>query len=104
MSAPAKLPLVTRKNIKDEYESKLPALKEKLKEILGEDLEIKADFPTLAVDSDEGWQKTNPGNIVYDVIERFTEKITELAGKVSSPIPLELSANIDKNSRTKKPL
>ncbi|KAF3929395.1 hypothetical protein ABW19_dt0206480 [Dactylella cylindrospora] len=75
--ATVKLPLLARKNIRDEYDAKIGGLKEKIKEYTGEEYNFILDFPTLypTLDTSQSYQAESPGTIAYNVFEGFTEKL-----------------------------
>ncbi|KAF3904414.1 hypothetical protein ABW21_db0205340 [Orbilia brochopaga] len=73
----AKLPLLTRKNIRDEYTAKVPGLKERLKEYTGEDYDFIVNFEALypTLKQDERYQTESPGTIAYNTYEGFVDKV-----------------------------
>ncbi|EPS41892.1 hypothetical protein H072_4135 [Dactylellina haptotyla CBS 200.50] len=75
----AKLPLIAKKNIRDEYTAKIPGLQEKLKEYTGEDYEFISlpDFDVLfqGINQDESYQKESIGTIAYNAYESLVDKI-----------------------------
>lgn len=78
-----KLPLAARKNIRDEYDSKVEDLTKQVSDILKEPYKLEVNFHQLyayadAVDS--SWIKTSPGSAAtqyfsgfIDHLKRFTE-------------------------------
>ncbi|CAG8476672.1 11000_t:CDS:1 [Diversispora eburnea] len=81
------LPLKTKKDIRDEWETKIPALKKKLKAATGENYEFEIDFEDifmLAIKANEDqaqWYKDRLGSMTYQYfdslvgyIERYTKK------------------------------
>ncbi|KAJ6256438.1 hypothetical protein Dda_8939 [Drechslerella dactyloides] len=72
-----KLPLITRKNIRDEYTAKIGDLTAKVKQYTGVDHEFTVDFNTLfpMVKQDDRYQTESPGSIAYTTYEGFVDKL-----------------------------
>ncbi|CAG8503199.1 7533_t:CDS:2 [Ambispora gerdemannii] len=78
------LPLVAKKNIRDEWEKKNPTLKKKLKQAVGEDYEFKVDFEDLYLTAvkngqgDEQWLKQSLGEVVFGYYEALVSNIVKV--------------------------
>lgn len=81
---PVKLPLLTRKNIRDEYDAKLPELEKKIKDMLGEDYKGDIDFPTLFQSCTEGRERENIGEIAFETFQSFVQRLGNLTDNVFS--------------------
>jgi hypothetical protein len=79
----AKLPLVTRKDIRDNYDGKLPDLKARFKDLLGEEYEFTTDFQELfgLINQDESYQKDSMGTIAYNACESLADQIKYITDK-----------------------
>ena len=101
MSAP-KLPLLVRKNIRDEFDNKKEELAKKFKELLGEDYEFEVDFPALYTHADGDYQQGRIGTLVYTAIEDCSGSIDSGLKKVFvSVLLLCLMAFLTKTGRKK---
>ncbi|CAG8582170.1 321_t:CDS:1 [Paraglomus occultum] len=78
-------PLETKLNVRNEWELKIPALKKKLKEAVGEDYEFVVNFEELLNvgiaknDSDASWLKRSLGEIVYQYYGALIENVVKVA-------------------------
>ncbi|KAK6342342.1 hypothetical protein TWF718_007744 [Orbilia javanica] len=74
----AKLPLIARKNIRDEYEAKKGELLERIKEYTGEEYEFIVDFQEKIypnVDSSQSYQTESPGSIAFSTYEGLADRL-----------------------------
>ena len=85
MSAP-KIPLVVRKNIRDEFEGKKEELAKIYKELFGEDYKFEVDFPALHAKAYDGYQRDQIGKVAYEAIEDCSKVIGRETNKVLSTI------------------
>jgi len=81
-AAPAKLPLATRKVIRDDFESKKEDLENQIKAILGEEYKLDMDFPTLHSQCVTDSEKERCGKIVYEASRYFVQRLKDLTKKV----------------------
>lgn len=82
-AAPAvKLPLLSRKNIRDEYDAKLPDIEKQIKDMLGEDYKSDIDFPTLFQSCTEGRERECIGEIAHETIKSFVQRLGDLTSNV----------------------
>jgi len=79
---PAKLPLLSRKNIRDEYDAKLPDLEKKIKDMLEEDYKSDIDFPILFQSCTEGRERERIGEIAFETIQSFVQRLGDLTNNV----------------------
>jgi hypothetical protein len=81
-----KLPLATRKNIRDEYEPKAPEFTKTVSDLLKEPYKIEVDFNLLyahGVAADNSWIKTSAGAAAVsylESLETYLKKLTEEVG------------------------
>lgn len=75
MSAP-KLPLLVRKNIRDEFDGKKDDLAKKYKDLFGEDYSFEVDFPALYAHGEPGYQHDSLGSLVYQALEDCSRVIS----------------------------
>lgn len=83
-----KLPLVVRKNIRDEWETKVAGMEKSISDLLGETYKLEVNFNQFyayAVAADADWCKTSPGTAAaayfagfIDNLKRFTEEVNHL--------------------------
>ncbi|KAF3927830.1 hypothetical protein ABW20_dc0102372 [Dactylellina cionopaga] len=73
----AKLPLLTRKNIRDEYTNKISEHTSKIKEYTGEDYELVVNFEQLypTLKQDESYQTGSPGTIAFSAYGSLVDKL-----------------------------
>ncbi|KAF3189921.1 hypothetical protein TWF106_007099 [Orbilia oligospora] len=74
----AKLPLIARKNIRDEYEAKKGGLLERIKEYTGEDYEFIVDFQEKIypnIDTAQSYQVESPGSIAFSAYEGLADRL-----------------------------
>jgi len=83
MPPAGKLPLIARKDIRDNYNEKIDELKQRIKEYLGEDYEFIVDFQEIypKVDLNESYQAENPGTIAYRALESFVDQLASTTEK-----------------------
>jgi len=84
-AAPAKLPLVARKTIRDDFESKKEATEKQIKDLLGEEYKLDMDFPTLYSQGTSDFEKDKCGKIVQEAVEDLIKKLKDLTKKVLFP-------------------
>ncbi|CAG8541158.1 306_t:CDS:1, partial [Scutellospora calospora] len=79
------LPLITKKNIRDNWEQQIPSLKKSLKQILNEDYEFIIDWEDIYLkvisvnEVNANWLKTKLGEIVFGYFESLTRYIIDYA-------------------------
>ncbi|CAG8475837.1 3621_t:CDS:1 [Paraglomus brasilianum] len=79
------LSLATRKNIRDEFQNKIPELQKTLNKLTGSDYEFHVDFATLyeesvrANSSQTQWYKSSMGQIAYQYFESIVSNIKRVA-------------------------
>ncbi|KAK6331312.1 hypothetical protein TWF730_004397 [Orbilia blumenaviensis] len=74
----AKLPLLARKNIRDEYEAKKGDLLARIKEYTGEDYEFIVDFQEKIypnIDASQSYQAESPGSIAFSTYEGLADRL-----------------------------
>ncbi|KAK6527479.1 hypothetical protein TWF694_004467 [Orbilia ellipsospora] len=76
----AKLPLLTRKNIRDEFTNKKDGLIGKLKEYTGETYDLVVNFEELypTVNQGESYQTESIGTIVYNTYESLVDQLKRM--------------------------
>ncbi len=94
----AKLPLVVRKSIRDEFDGKKDDLLAKFKDLLEVDYKFEIDFATLYPQCDDGYQQDSIGKIclkcmedLLDSLKRFTDEVFQI---ISIRMPLRLTTFI----------
>lgn len=73
-----KLPLIARKNIRDEYEAKKGGLLARIKEYTGEDYEFIVDFQEKIypnIDASQSYQAESPGCIAFSAYEGLADRL-----------------------------
>ncbi|KAF3914318.1 hypothetical protein AA313_de0201977 [Arthrobotrys entomopaga] len=76
----AKLPLLTRKNIRDEFTNKKDALLDRIKEYTGETYEFVVNFDELypTVNQSETYQTESIGTIAYNAYEALADELKRM--------------------------
>ncbi|KAF3935479.1 hypothetical protein ABW20_dc0110651 [Dactylellina cionopaga] len=79
----AKLPLLTRKNIRDGFTNKLGDITSRIKEYTGEDYEIIVNFDNIwaKVDPNDAQLSNYLGSIAYNALEILAHRLQEMTGK-----------------------
>ncbi|KAK6355584.1 hypothetical protein TWF696_004684 [Orbilia brochopaga] len=96
MAAPVKLPLIARKNIRDEYTAKIGGLQTELKEYTGEDYEFSVNFDVLypTLKQDERYQVESPGTIAFNTYEGVVYKIKTMTKEGEDEAAKEFLNNV----------
>ncbi|KAK6515947.1 hypothetical protein TWF281_004538 [Arthrobotrys megalospora] len=77
----AKLPLIARKNIRDEFDAKKGDLLARIKEYTGEDYEFIVDFQGKIypnIDASQSYQAESPGSIAFSAYEGLTDRLKSI--------------------------
>ena len=97
-----KLPLLVRKDIRDEFENNQEFLAEKFKKLLGEDYKFEVNFLTLYTHAEGDYQLGRIGTLVRTAIEDCASRIDNGTNSVFSSFLLWcLKALLTKTGRRK---
>jgi len=86
-----KLPLATRKNLRDEYESKIPTLEANLSSALGVPWIIDLDPTMILPTAVDRYAKESPGQMFTKYVSDATERIKEYVSKYGEDGKSELN-------------